>query len=159
MWRGCVSKPERIAVRPGPACSYDFPMRTPLFLALVAVLALGCDASPADTSTSTSTSKKKKRKKKKKKKRGKRKAGDKTPEPKGGATVFIDPDTGKTRVEGGKKRTGDPKDCAAYAACCSAPQARLFCGLNETLEGDCGKLLKDVRQYLSEARAQRPSGC
>ena len=132
-------------------------VRFPTYIALIGALALGCDASQNDSeSESDSQSKKKKKRKKKKKKKAAKKA-DKSPA--GGTTVFVDPDTGKTRVKGGKEPTGDPKDCAAYKACCTSPKAGLFCGLSTANSGDCAKKLKSVRQFLSESGASRPPGC
>jgi hypothetical protein len=77
-----------------------------------------------------------------------------------GTKIEIDPETGKTKVEGGAKLTGDPKVCAAFAACCSASSdAGLFCGMSQANEGDCSKLLASVKQYLEESGAKPPAGC
>ena len=66
---------------------------------------------------------------------------------------------GGVRVTGGKKMTGDPKDCAAFRACCKAPEAGLFCGLAEASGKDCKSALTSVRNFLKEQGAKAPAGC
>jgi hypothetical protein len=76
----------------------------------------------------------------------------------GGVTITRGADGG-TRVLGGKKMTGSPKDCTAFRACCTAPEAGLFCGLAEASGQDCAAGLTSVRNFLKERGASPPAGC
>ncbi len=73
-------------------------------------------------------------------------------------TITKGPDGG-VQVTGGPNMSGTPKDCAAFTACCTAPEAGLFCGLAEASGKDCAAALTSVRNFLKEQGAQPPAGC
>ena len=69
-----------------------------------------------------------------------------------GITVSLGPN-GQATVQGAAALHGDPKVCAAFKRCCTAPDMSLFCALSQDTEGgDCAKLLAKARQYAKEAR-------
>jgi len=111
-------------------------MRLSICLALaLSALATGCCKSKSDSS---STSNK----------------GDKP----GDITITKAADGG-IRVTGGGKMTGAPKDCAAFNACCTAPDAALFCGLVKSSSKDCASAATQVRNFLKEKGTKLPAGC
>lgn len=66
---------------------------------------------------------------------------------------------GGIRVTGGGNMTGSAKDCAAFNACCSAPDAALFCGLVKSSSKDCATATTQVRNFLKEKGTTLPAGC
>jgi len=73
-------------------------------------------------------------------------------------TITAGPDGGMV-VSGGNPLKGDPKSCAAYRACCSAPSMGLYCGLLQSTDSDCAALLPKARAYLKETNEKPPAGC
>jgi len=76
-----------------------------------------------------------------------------------GATIEYDPVTGKSKVVGAPPLTGDPKDCAAFRACCTGPDMGLMCGLLEAQGGSCKVALTDARAMIKERNIKPPAGC
>lgn len=76
-----------------------------------------------------------------------------------GATIEYDPVTGKSKVVGAPPLTGDPKDCAAFRACCTGPDMGLMCGLLEAQGGSCKAALTDARAMIKERNIKPPAGC
>jgi len=78
--------------------------------------------------------------------------------PPGDVTIRLGPG-GKSQVDGAPLR-GDPKVCAAFKSCCTAPDLGLFCGMTQAANnGDCAKSLKEVKAYAREAHVSTPAGC
>jgi hypothetical protein len=76
--------------------------------------------------------------------------------PSAAVTISMGPN-GKTQVNGAPLH-GDPKTCAAFKACCAAPDLQLFCGLSQaTNNGDCAKSLADARNYAKERGVNTPA--
>ena len=89
----------------------------------------------------------------------KSKTESKPPSEKPGNITITTGADGGVRVTGGAKMTGDPKDCAAFEACCKAPEAGLFCGLTKASVKDCATALASARSFLKEQNAKVPAGC
>jgi len=75
-----------------------------------------------------------------------------------GTTIEYDPETGKTRVKG-KTLDGDPKDCAAFEACCAHSELGLFCGMAQAASKSCSEALETTRRHLKERGLKPPPGC
>jgi hypothetical protein len=76
-------------------------------------------------------------------------------------TIELDPKSNRVKVKGAPPLKGDPKDCAAFEACCQAPDAALFCGLVQAQpdQPTCAQAREKVKQYLKERGTKPPSGC
>ena len=72
-------------------------------------------------------------------------------------TIRMGPD-GRTQVDGAPPK-GDPKTCAALAACCKSPALGLFCGLTQATGDDCAKQLASVQAHMAETKAAKPAAC
>lgn len=80
------------------------------------------------------------------------------PPPSGGVTIRMGPD-GRAQVDGAGPPAGDPKACAALAACCTAPPMSLFCSLTQANGGSCEQQLATVQAHLAETKTAKPPGC
>ena len=69
-------------------------------------------------------------------------------------------DEGGVTMTGGPPLKGDPKDCAAFKACCMAENFQIACALTQTAaKGDCRAALASVRKQISEHGLPHPPGC
>jgi hypothetical protein len=76
--------------------------------------------------------------------------------PSAAVTISMGPN-GKTQVNGAPLH-GDAKTCAAFKACCAAPDLQLFCGLAQAANnGDCAKSLTEARAHAKERGVNTPA--
>lgn len=78
-----------------------------------------------------------------------------------GVTIELDPKSNRVKVKGAQALKGDPKDCAAFEACCSAPDTALFCGLLQAQpdKPSCAQARAKVKEFLKEKGVKAPAGC
>lgn len=69
-------------------------------------------------------------------------------------------DDGGVTLTGGPPLKGDPNDCAAFKACCTAENFGIACALTQTAaKGDCKAALHSVRRQITENGLAHPPGC